>query len=473
MNIIRNILFYIASFMISIWPMETHIEGIVGQPQSFLPSKAQTQNDKTISQLIYRGLFKYDIYGVLKPDLADSYKVSEDGLTYTIKLKEGQKWSNGVEITSDDLIYTAFKVPDLAGVATDKVDRYTVRYTLPNRFSPFLSMLTVGIMPDEAEEKQNPLRPLSNGKFRVVSVEKDGPAIKKVVLYNNHTEDEIRKLVFRYYSNEDELITAAKLAEIDAFMHSETLELDRFENHEFPLQGVYYGLFFNLRREKLQDLEFRQKLTEVLPVKKITSSLGIPVEGAISRSTYTDKGVDFYPYNEDFIPEYVDKTISFIVPDIKKHKALASQIEDYWENNLGINVVVTSKETEEIREEIIPSRDFEVVLYGQQVGRDPDRYINWHSTQSEPPGLNITGFNQVKADRALEEGRALLDQQQRQLHYSVFQETLMENKPAVFLYHPFVNYYVSNEIVGIGEKYTFDVWDRFRDFANWDKLTLN
>jgi len=472
MNILRSLIFYIFSFLLSIFPMEKYVEGVTGQPESFLPSQATSQIDKTVSKLIYRGLFKYDIYGVLTEDLAESWEVSEDGLVYTIKLKEHQTWSNGKEITSDDLIYTAFKVSDLSGVATDKIDEYTIRYTLPNRFSPFLSMLTIGVMPTDAEERQNPLKPISSSDFRVVRLKKEGPVVKEVILYNSEEAADIKKLVFRFYSNEEELLTAAKLGEINAFMHSEDLELPRFENHKFPLQGVYYTLFFNLRDESLIDLELRQKLAKVLPVRKLINSLGIPVEGPISRSIYTDKGVNFYLYDEDFVPEFVGETINFVVPDIKKHRAMASQIEEYWEKNLGLNVVVTTKDLNEIRQ-IIDDRDFEVLLYGQQVGRDPDRYVNWHSTQQDIPGLNIPGFDQVKVDRALEEGRAVVDPQERQTHYSVFQETLMENIPAIFLYHPFVNFYTDNTISEVGEKYTFNVWDRFIDFNNWKKINLN
>jgi len=53
-----------------------------------------------------------------------------------------------------------------------------------------------------------------------------------------------------------------------------------------------------------------------------------------------------------------------------------------------------------------------------------------------------------------------------------FSRTLMENIPVVFLYHPFVNFYVDNNI-SEWEKYTFNVWDRFIDFSNWKKVSLN
>ena len=124
--------------------------------------------------LVYRCLFKYDIYGGTVPDLAETWQVSDDGLVYTIKLKDNQLWTNGKKINSDDLIYTSFKVTDLSGVATDKVDDMTVRYTLPNKYSPFLSLLTVGIMPQDSEENNDPLHPITSGDFRVAGNERSG-----------------------------------------------------------------------------------------------------------------------------------------------------------------------------------------------------------------------------------------------------------------------------------------------------------
>ena len=80
MYFLQKLVISIISFFIAILPTTKYTEGVVGQPSSFLPSQAITQTDKTISALIYRGLFKYDIYGVLQPDLADTWQISEDGL---------------------------------------------------------------------------------------------------------------------------------------------------------------------------------------------------------------------------------------------------------------------------------------------------------------------------------------------------------------------------------------------------------
>ena len=90
MNILTKTIFYIYSFMLSILPTTTYVEGVVGQPTSFLPSQSTSHIDQTASDLIYRGLFDYDIYGALIPDLADTWAISENGLVYTIKLKDNQ-----------------------------------------------------------------------------------------------------------------------------------------------------------------------------------------------------------------------------------------------------------------------------------------------------------------------------------------------------------------------------------------------
>src|SRR3989338_2760643 len=121
MNILEKIIYEIAAFILAISPSTNYVEGVIGQPRSFLPHQTQTQTDKTITSLIYRALV---------PDLADSWIISDDGIIYTIKMKEGQTWTDGSPITSDDLIYTSFKSPELFGVATDKVDDLTVRYIL-------------------------------------------------------------------------------------------------------------------------------------------------------------------------------------------------------------------------------------------------------------------------------------------------------------------------------------------------------
>ncbi|MFC1622000.1 ABC transporter substrate-binding protein [Patescibacteria group bacterium] len=474
MNLILNLYTYLTTLLLALAPfVPSYTEGVTGQPESFLPSQATSRTDRTISELMYRGLFKYDIYGTLVPDLVSTWSISEDGMVYTITIKENQYWSNGKKITADDVIYTSYSVSNLAGVGTDKVDDLTVRFSLPNKYSPFLGLLTVGIMPAGEVEKGNPIFPTSSGPFRVARVEREGPLIREVVLVHNNRQEKIKRLSFRFYANEKELVTAARLGDINGFLAGKEHQIEGFSEYKFPVQGVYYALHFNLREEKFQDLVFRQKLAKVLPLDELTFNKGIPVEGAISRSAFTDDSINYDYYDETVSDVLSDTTVIISVPDIKEHLHLANEIKRFWEGSLGLDVRIRQVDPDEIVEDVINKRDFEVLLFGQEVSRDPDRYVNWHSTQIDPPGLNISGFEHVRSDRALEEGRNEPDQEARISHYNQFQNVIHEQVPAIFLYHPFATYYVSDFYEGIGEKHTFTLTDRFLDFDNWERVKTN
>ncbi len=507
MGIIQSIILLATSLAMLILPIPQFVEGVTGQPQTFLPTQATTATDKTVSKLIFRGLFKYDNFGTLVPDLADTWTVSEGGITYTIKLKDNQHWSNGRKITADDVMYTAFNTQILSDVATDKIDDLTIRLTLPNRFSPFLDLLTIGIVPQNSLERGNLITPVCSGPFRVSRIHKNGEVVHKIILtqmnpqkdvnddeitttselseQSNLPTHKIKKLIFHYYPNEEELIIAAKLGEIDGFLSSKPLidpkdiatripkKLENFKEHKFPIQGVYYALFFNLRDEKFGDVGFRQKLEWVLPLDSLTFDYGIRTQGAVSRSYYTDEEIEFDKYDKTFEENFGGMEVSITIPKAGRHNELAERIKDVWEDKLNLDVKIVKVEAEEIGGKVIEPRNFEILLYGQEVSRDPDRYVNWHSTQGVYPGLNLSGFEHVRSDRALEEGRKEQDFIERGVHYEEFQKVMDEQVPAIFLYHPHAFYYVSGHIEGVGEKYTFDLTDRFLDLGNWKRLRTN
>lgn len=469
-----KILIPIQAFFISVLPVSSFTEGGTSQPKSFLPHQAQDRHERTVASLIYRGLFKYDIYGSITPDLAETWKTSSDGISYTITIKKNQKWSDGSTITADDLIYTAFNLPQLRDVATDKLDARTVRYTLPNKYAPFLNLLTAPIMKNESIKNDDPLMPVSSGTYKIVGVRRQGPEVKEVSLINTTAKPNFKKLVFKYYANEEELLIGARLGEVDGFIYPEDRQIPSFKNYKFPLQSVYYAIYFNLKDEVLKDLELRQKMEKVLPKDDLVSIYGIPVQGPISRSIFTDESLNFNPYDETYTDDLSSvRKLILTAPDLPAHRTLARQIKEIWEDKLDLNIELKFVDPEKFTDSVVKPRKFELLLYGQEIGRDPDRYVNWHSTQKNYPGLNLSSFEQVRADRALEEGRNTLQSEKRLVHYKQFQKVVHEETPVIFLYHPYVNYYITDYISNVGEKYTFTYADRFLDINAWVRKITN
>lgn len=87
-------------------------EGTIGTPRFVNPILATSDTDRDLTLLIFSGLMRTDDTGNLIPDLADSYEVSADGLTYNFKLREGLVWHDGEKFTVDDIIFTVQKIQD-------------------------------------------------------------------------------------------------------------------------------------------------------------------------------------------------------------------------------------------------------------------------------------------------------------------------------------------------------------------------
>jgi len=77
--------------------------------------------------------------------------------------------------------------------------------------------------------------------------------------------------------------------------------------------------------------------------------------------------------------------------------------------------------------------NFQAFLATVDIPKDPDQYSLWHSTQT---GTNISKYNNPRIDKLLEDGRTELDQETRKKIYIDFQRFLIEDSPAIFLYHP-------------------------------------
>src|SRR5437870_783260 len=78
--------------------------GNLGEPPSLDAHWTTASITETLTNHIYEGLFSLDRDNKPIPMLAESYTVSKDGLTYTFKLRQGVKFHNGKEMTSDDVV---------------------------------------------------------------------------------------------------------------------------------------------------------------------------------------------------------------------------------------------------------------------------------------------------------------------------------------------------------------------------------
>ena len=187
----------------------------------------------------------------------------------------------------------------------------------------------------------------------------------------------------------------------------------------------------------------------------------LPLEYTIASAS----GVKRYRFRED-LPRKYDISLKLTVPKKETHLKTAEIIKDSLEK-VGIHLTIVPVESEKITSDIINEKNFELLLLGQEIERDPDVYTLWHSTQKNLPGLNFVSFESVLGDKALEEGRKITDVDERIKHYQNFQRVFADEVPAVLIYHPILTYSVRSPIAGVSLQSLFKPEERFETFDSW------
>jgi len=136
--------------------------GVLSDPKTFNPLLARETSSTQVLGWLFEGLVELDTdTGEWVPGLAHRWEHFEDGIEWTFYLREGVLWHDGVELTADDVVFTFDLIYDTSiptssrDVLTingqplryEKLDRYTVKFTLPEPFAPLLQQLSTNIVP--------------------------------------------------------------------------------------------------------------------------------------------------------------------------------------------------------------------------------------------------------------------------------------------------------------------------------------
>ena len=158
--------------------------------------------------------------------------------------------------------------------------------------------------------------------------------------------------------------------------------------------------------------------------------------------------------------------LRLVTVDRPEYIKVADRIKMYWEG-LGVKTEVEIISVAIAQSGVIKTRNFDVLLYGQVLGADPDPYLFWHSTQTIEGGYNVANFQDKEVDQLLEDARQISKQEERQVKYKKFQEIITEEVPAIFLYSPIYTYPQTKKIKNFNIKDILVPSDRFDNINEW------
>src|SRR3989344_2177553 len=98
-------------------------------------------------------------------------------------------------------------------------------------------------------------------------------------------------------------------------------------------------------------------------------------------------------------------TIAITTADTPEYQKVAESVAKMW-RAVGIKTKIQLVGSNQIIRDALRDRNYQVLLYGEIAGSDPDPFPFWHSSQTGYPGLNLALFIDRAADKLLENARA-------------------------------------------------------------------
>ncbi len=495
----------------------TYAEAVLGPVDTLNPLLARTSAEQSAAKLMFSSLLTMDDTGHLNNDLATSVTIDDAHTTYTVKLRPDAKWSDGYFVTADDVVFTAGLLKNPAfhsvygsgwgNITVRAVDDLTVKFTLPSVYAAFKQALTFpivpehilkGIAPESIRESSFSSAPVGSGPF-VFRLLQDVGGNKKIIHMLRNTDyygglAKIDRFQLNVYSTTDQILHALSTAEVNAAVDlpaSQIGQVDasRYNIENKPINSGVYALF-NTQSPILKDQAVRQALqvgTDTKPIRKLIDNapeLYLPfVKGQLTG--------DLPPapaYNPDQAKQLLDKdgwkldgairtkdgkqlrltVVATLDTDIER---ALEQLTSQW-RQIGVavttNIVNPADPNQNVSQNILQPRNFDVLLSSMNIGSDPDVYAYWHSSQATPNGSNFSNYSNPISDDALGTARTRLEPDIRNAKYLIFAGQWLKDAPAVGLYQSTIHYVANKNINGLSDKSVLiSATDRYADVLNW------
>lgn len=440
----------------------------------------QIQNDTTSEQVVkmlYNTLLKFEDDGTVVGDLAESWSVSEDKLTWTFNLKQGVKFHNGKELTSADVKATFDRAlnAEAGGLRTTEIikmftaveapDPYTVTITTDGPYGPMESLMcnmSLGIMDADYIEKYGLDLGTSvegengTGPFKVVSWERDQEIV--VERFDDYfgTPAKLQTVVYTIIPEAASRVIALETGEVDVIDKPTDEDLARLEadTENFTVlrkPTISQRLFrFGCNDPIISNTKVRQAIVYAIDRQAIIDAL---FTGSAYPSTAPLAPVTFGYSNLGEIEQDLELAKSLLAeagyPDGFDTKIVTTE---RYQNGIELAEIISQQLAEiGINAEIevwewsalsaswngITADEFDQPIFIMGAGpsmRDADGGLRGLYTTSET-GLNDRNYgfySNAEVDALIEQGMQETDQQKRVEIYKEAMEILYREDPVAF-----------------------------------------
>jgi peptide/nickel transport system substrate-binding protein len=490
----------------------TYVEGMLGYSEAINPLFADNAVTRSANRLVFNGLVKFDGNGEIAPDLAESWEINSEANIYRFKLRPGVKWHDGTAFSAADVLFTIKTIqnPDTRSpqfsswkdIKLSAPDEHTVEFQLPGAYAPFLTSLVQEIAPRHLLEGISPQqlrvasfnqKPVGTGPFKF-----DGflPDQQEIRFKPNDDyfagKPHLRQFIIKGFNNKQDLLIAQKERQL-------TASLGYDEDQEQELEGLpqvrvntvpssnQVFVFFNNQQAQLADRAVRQALIAAVDLNNLSRQFDGSLLTARSPLLSDQVGYNSFVTQTKFNLAEADKTLAAAgwvsqgggrvkdgqklslelkAPNNDIYPRVAGYLKDSWQK-LGVEVKLQLVETYQLQQSSVIPRKFDMLLYGINLGMDPDVYAYWHSSQIKDPGLNLSQYQSSAADTALEAGRTRLQAQLRAAKYEAFLRAWASDAPAMAVYRSNYYYVAREKVLNLNISKLPEAVYRYHNVEDW------
>ena len=435
-----------------------------------------------VTSNVLGGLTHIDAGLVPRPDLAESWEVSPDGLVWTFRLRRGVKWYNGDSFTADDVIFTFERTRDPRVGSlhrsildpfekAEKLDPFTVRFTLKEPRASLLVKITerssgraLTIVNRRAIEqlgREYTRRPVGTGPFRItehrlgerVVLEKfpdyyikDRPKVDRVTIFNI---EEPATLVSALESGQVEFVNSIPEALFPRVQANRAVTISEADDPGFQ------AVFFNLRKDKPQKIGKASLPTDDLRVR-LAMAKGMDRDDLIRRALFGRAIPAFGPipraqklYYRDLAavsPQRFDPvearrllaeagyakgfSIKMVVTPGTRRRG--EVIADIFKRTLGLTIELEVVDFP-VQVQRFDQGQYELMQIGSGGDPDPDDSIDdWFWSGAK---FNTFGYENRQVDALNAAQRETVDVEKRVRWVQAAVDLIARDAPCVFLFH--------------------------------------
>lgn len=462
-------------------PPNVLVVGQIAEPQSLDPHVATTTNDFRILMNIYEGLVRFgDGTLEVEPALAESWEISEDGLSYTFQLRQGVSFHDGTPFNAEAVKFNFDRMLDEAHPFHDTgpfplsfnfsaveevtaVDDMTVDFTLSEPFAPFLSNLAypTGLIVSPAAVEQfgedYGRNPSGTGPFRFAEWQANQRVVIAASLDHWDGPPTLEAVVFRPITDANTRMAEMLAGGLDIMVEAPPDSMAQFRDapdfnaHEQAGPHVWY-LILNMKEGPFESQAVRQavnfavnKEALVNDVLQGTAEISAgPVPPAFAWAYNED--VDPYPYDPDRARElleeggYEGEEIVFYVTEggsgMLDPVAMGTAIQADLAA-VGMNVRIETYEWNTFLGQVNPGLEGKAQMAQMAwMTNDPDtlpfltlRTAAW----PQEGGFNSGYYSNPDVDEMLDRARRATDPEERAALYRDVQAIVHDEAPWLFV----------------------------------------